>query len=105
MPLYEYKCSHCGAYAEYIQKASDPRKTDCEKCDTDGTLVKQISSPAIQFKGDGWYLTDYSDKGKKIKAEEHKVDDSASKTASSSKKEEKKEAKPAASNTSSSSDS
>lgn len=60
MPLYEYKCDKCGAVLEVIQKVADPPLTKCAKCG--GQLKKLISSPAIQFKGSGWYVTDYGHK-------------------------------------------
>ena len=60
MPLYEYQCEKCGATVEKIQKFSDPPLTICEKCG--GPLERLVSSPAIQFKGSGWYVTDYARK-------------------------------------------
>ncbi|HEY3128702.1 MAG TPA: zinc ribbon domain-containing protein [Acidobacteriota bacterium] len=61
MPLYEYRCSKCGDTFEVMQKVSDPPVETCRKCG--GKTVKLLSSPAIQFKGGGWYVTDYSGKG------------------------------------------
>ena len=58
LPLYEYKCRKCGRHVERIQKFSDPPLTTCEECA--GELERLISSPAIQFKGSGWYVTDYA---------------------------------------------
>ena len=60
MPLYEYKCDACGHQFEKIQKFSDPPLDTCPKCG--GKVQKQFSSPAIQFKGAGWYVTDYAKK-------------------------------------------
>ena len=60
MPLYEYACTQCGKHIEKIQKFSDPPLTRCGKCG--GALKKVLSSPAIQFKGSGWYVTDYAHK-------------------------------------------
>ncbi len=60
MPLYEYRCNKCGEHLEKIQKFSDPPLAKCEKCG--GRLERLISSPAIQFKGSGWYVTDYAHK-------------------------------------------
>jgi putative FmdB family regulatory protein len=58
MPLYEYQCDACGRRFEVIQKFSD---TPVEVCPTCGGSVKRLlSSPAIQFKGSGWYITDYA---------------------------------------------
>ena len=67
MPLYEYQCETCGHRFERIQKFSDP---PVETCPLDGGPVKKLlSSPAIQFKGSGWYITDYA---KSRKSEETK---------------------------------
>ena len=62
MPLYEYQCDSCAHRFEVIQKFSDPLVETCPMC---GAKVhKLMSSPAIQFKGSGWYITDYADKSK-----------------------------------------
>jgi putative FmdB family regulatory protein len=61
MPLYEYECESCGNRIERIQKYSDPPLQECPRCP--GQLRKLISSPAIQFKGSGFYITDYARKG------------------------------------------
>ena len=61
MPLYEYECDACGRRFERIQKFSDPPVEKCPSCD--GSVRKLLSSPAIQFKGSGWYITDYAKKG------------------------------------------
>lgn len=58
MPLYEYECEHCGHRFEVIQKFSDAPIAVCPKC-SGGPVQKLLSSPAIQFKGSGFYLTDY----------------------------------------------
>lgn len=60
MPLYEYACTQCGKHIEKIQKFSDAPLIKCEKCG--GKLKRLVSSPAIQFKGSGWYVTDYARK-------------------------------------------
>jgi len=60
MPLYEYECENCGHRFEVIQKFADAPLAECPKCH--GTLRKLVSSPAIQFKGSGWYITDYAKK-------------------------------------------
>jgi putative FmdB family regulatory protein len=60
MPLYEYECDACGHRFERIQKFSDPLETKCPACG--GAVHKLMSSPAIQFKGSGWYITDYAKK-------------------------------------------
>ena len=60
MPLYEYQCDACGNRFEKIQKFSDPPPDTCPSCG--GSVKKLLSSPAIQFKGTGWYITDYAKK-------------------------------------------
>jgi len=81
MPLYEYKCQKCGKTFEIIQKLSDKPAKKCINC---GGLVKKLISPsALQFKGEGWYITDYARKKKPEKKEKPK----------SKKKPEKKESK------------
>jgi len=63
MPLYEYECDACAHRFERIQKFSDPLVDVCPKCG--GTVRKLLSSPAIQFKGSGFYITDYPRQGTK----------------------------------------
>ena len=62
MPLYEYQCDACAHRFEVIQKFSDAPIDVCPKCG--GVVRKLLSSPAIQFKGSGWYITDYARAGK-----------------------------------------
>jgi putative FmdB family regulatory protein len=66
MPLYEYECDVCAHRFELIQKFSDPPPAACPKCG--GAVTKLMSSPAIQFKGSGFYLTDYGRSGGKDSA-------------------------------------
>ena len=88
MPLYEYECDACGRRFEVIQKFSDEPLTTCERCG--GTVRKLLSSPAIQFKGSGWYITDYARAGKsETKSGEAKAEGSA---AGDSKKDSKSDA-------------
>lgn len=61
MPLYEYQCEACQNRFERIQKFSDPPIDTCPACGK-GPVKKLLSSPAIQFKGSGWYITDYAKK-------------------------------------------
>jgi putative FmdB family regulatory protein len=61
MPLYEYECESCHRRFERIQKFSDPPIETCPVCGK-GPVKKLLSSPAIQFKGSGWYITDYAKK-------------------------------------------
>jgi len=66
MPLYEYQCESCALRFERIQKFSDPPVETCPSCG--GSVRKLLSSPAIQFKGAGWYITDYARKGGKAES-------------------------------------
>ena len=68
MPIYEYECRKCKAHIEVFQRVSDKPPSKCRKCG--GRLEKLLSAPAIQFKGSGWYVTDYSDKSKKPSTKE-----------------------------------
>ncbi len=61
MPIYEYKCGTCGQVFEVKQKFSDAPITTHEGCG--GSVERLISAPAIQFKGSGWYVTDYAKSG------------------------------------------
>jgi len=89
MPLYEYRCEACGHQFEVIQKFSDEPIAVCSKCGA-GPVAKLLSSPAFQFKGTGWYITDYARKGTSEGKE------SKEKPATESK-ESKTESKPASS--------
>lgn len=62
MPIYEFRCKKCQNQIEVLQKLSDKPPTRCQKCG--GRLEKLISTSAIQFKGEGWYVTDYARKGR-----------------------------------------
>lgn len=61
MPLYEYQCKKCKHRFEKIQKFSDPALRKCPECG--GPVEKLLSAPSVQFKGSGWYVTDYARKG------------------------------------------
>jgi putative FmdB family regulatory protein len=63
MPIYEYQCGECGKRTEAIQRLADEVLSVCPSCG--GPLSKLMSAPAFQFKGTGWYVTDYADKNKK----------------------------------------
>ena len=104
MPLYEYECEKCGEQFEVMQKFSDEPLTTHEKCG--GTVHRLLSAPALQFKGSGWYITDYArgksaDKsadngsGQTTESKEAKGSDSGAASESGSKTE----SKPAASET------
>jgi len=62
LPLYEYRCKSCGYSFEKIQNFSAEPETVCPKCA--GELFRPMTAPALQFKGAGWYINDYSSKGK-----------------------------------------
>lgn len=98
MPLYEYQCTKCKHVFEKIQKFSDPPVDKCPKC---GAKVEQLlSAPAIQFKGAGWYVTDYakksgspagSGKSSEVKASESKSSEAKSETKKSESSSSKKD--------------
>ena len=79
MPLYEYICDACGRQFELIRKFSDPPLEKCPTCG--GTVRKLVSSPAFQFKGTGFYITDYAkkDQASAAQSEDAKSDAAASK--------------------------
>lgn len=64
MPIYAYRCSDCGFQQDMLRKISDPPLTLCPSCGHD-SFSKQLSAPAFQLKGTGWYVTDFRDNGKK----------------------------------------
>jgi putative FmdB family regulatory protein len=99
MPLYEYQCKKCHHRFERIQKFSDPHVKKCPDCG--GPVEQVVSAPAVQFKGSGWYVTDYAKKSSSGtasssngesdgKKDEKKAEKKESKTESSSTKAEKK---------------
>jgi len=87
MPIYEFRCTKCNAIIEVFQKFSDKSPTRCKKCG--GRLEKMISAPAVQFKGEGWYVTDYARKG--TVAEKVEKELSSPEPASSNEKSKPKE--------------
>src|SRR5438477_10456535 len=95
MPIYEYNCKKCGQTIEIIQKFSDPVLKKHEGCG--GALTKLISQSGFQFKGTGWYVTDYGRKGKSG------GDSASDKKETASKSDSKDTSTPAKSPTSSSS--
>ena len=92
MPLYEYQCESCSHRFERIQKFSDPPADTCPQCS--GKVRKLISSPAIQFKGSGFYITDYGKQGSSKESTSQKADKAGA--AAESKGETKSESKPEA---------
>jgi putative FmdB family regulatory protein len=101
MPIYEYKCLECGTHFEKLQKTSDDPLRVCEKCN--GQLEKQWSLSGFQFKGEGWYVTDYAkDKkgvppaitdstGKKSDSKSTETTETASKETSKKSEDKKKD--------------
>ena len=89
MPNYEYLCTKCGHRFEQIRKFSDRQLRKCPECG--GVIEQVISAPAVQFKGSGWYVTDYPKKGAGSASSSSSEGDSATKETKDSK--DKKEAK------------
>lgn len=102
MPLYEYQCRQCGHRFEKIQSFSAPEVKECPVCK--GEVEKLISAPAFQFKGSGWYVSDYGKggaAGSNTKPEtQSKSDGSSSSEGSSSKSKSSGDAKTASSSSS-----
>jgi len=99
MPIYEYQCTKCREVCEVLQKAKDKPLDKCPRCG--GPMVKRISSPAIQFKGSGWYVNDYAKKsstssGTKTGAKAETKDEAKAGTKTEAKAETKAEPKAAA---------
>ena len=107
MPLYEYACEKCGEHFEVMQKFSDAALTTHEKCG--GPVHRLISAPALQFKGSGWYVTDYArgsksgDNGGAKKSEGSgeagKTSSESGTSSSTASSENKSESKPSSSDT------
>ena len=96
MPLYEYECTKCGHVFEVIQKFSDPPRKSCPRCK--GKLRKLPSAPAIQFKGSGWYVTDYGGRSGTSETEKkEKQQQAAEKSEKAGKSEPSEKVKPDAS--------
>jgi putative FmdB family regulatory protein len=91
MPLYEYQCKKCHHRFERIQKFSDPHVKKCPDCG--GPVEQVLSAPAVQFKGSGWYVTDYAKKSSGSTASSSSNGESGSSGDSAGKKDEKKETK------------
>ena len=91
MPLYDYRCHQCGETFEVRQKFADPVLTVHEGCG--GQLERLISLPAIQFKGTGWYVTDYGRNGNKPGSSSTAKSENKSDSNGGSKSESKSETK------------
>lgn len=89
MPIYEYKCSHCGHQLEAIQKISDDPLLLCPNCDKNG-LKKQVTAPSFRLKGSGWYETDFKTGKKKNLSDDSSKKESVN-TVTDSKKADKKD--------------
>jgi putative FmdB family regulatory protein len=85
MPIYEYVCGSCGKKTEVIQRVGEKPLKVCPHCS--GRLKKAISAPAIQFKGSGWYVTDYARAKKEEKGGSEKKESGGEKTESAGKAE------------------
>ena len=95
MPIYEYSCKKCGAHMEVMQKVSDKPPTRHAKCG--GKLEKEWSRTGFQFKGSGWYVTDYAGKKSESKeAKESKAESSSSSAESKADSTTKATAEPKA---------
>src|SRR5437867_12069935 len=96
MPIYEFRCKKCQNQIEVFQKISDKPPTRCKNCG--GRLEKQASRTSVQFKGEGWYVTDYARKGsvaEKVDKELSSPEPSSSSAESSSSGEKAKKESPA----------
>jgi putative FmdB family regulatory protein len=92
MPLYEYECKTCGHRFERIQKFSDPMVKKCPDCG--GKVEQMISAPAVQFKGSGWYVTDYAKRsGSSSSSDPGEKSESARESTESSENKDSKERK------------
>jgi len=83
VPLYEYQCAKCGKRTEKIEKLSGPHLKKCPHCG--GKVERMLTAPAIQFKGSGWYVTDYAGKSSAKEAGKTETAGSESKESSAGK--------------------
>lgn len=95
MPLYEYECFLCGHRFERIQRVTDETVPDCPECG--GSVRRLLSAPALQFKGRGWYVTDYGKgtggaAGERRPEKKKDTDGEAAASAADSKTAEKRDA-------------
>ena len=90
MPLYEYQCKKCKHRFEKILKFSDKHITKCPECG--GPVEQLISAPAVQFKGSGWYVTDYAKKSSAPHS--HSPESESGTKETNTAKETKKDEKP-----------
>ena len=92
MPIYEYQCQNCGRHVEKRQSVTEEPLTECEKCG--GRLEKQWSLSGFQFKGEGWYVTDYAAKKGGMKTSTDKESSATESTTSSDSASKPKSDKP-----------
>src|SRR6476646_877277 len=102
VPLYEYKCLKCGRHTDKIEKVGGPHLKKCPHCG--GKVESVITAPSIQFKGAGWYVTDYGGK-KPASGEEEKTDKPATETKDAGSKDKESASKDGGSKESTSKDS
>ena len=96
MPIYAYRCDSCGHAKDVIQKFSDAPLTVCPECGADA-FRKQLTAPAFQLKGSGWYVTDFRDNGRKAgSAKTESTEAAPSGSEAASKPAETAKAEPAA---------
>ncbi len=88
MPMYEYKCGQCGQVFEVIQRFSDEPLTMHEGCG--GAVERLLSAPALQFKGSGWYITDYAKGGSKPAGQKNEKNEKNGGASSESKSSDSK---------------
>jgi putative FmdB family regulatory protein len=91
VPLYEYECQDCHFRFEKLQRLSDPPPPKCPECG--GKIAQLMSAPAVQFKGSGWYVTDYARKGSGGDSKGGKKAESKPESKSQAKTETKSETK------------
>ena len=93
MPLYEYQCAKCGKRTEKIESVSGPHLKRCPLCG--GRVERMVTAPAIQFKGSGWYVTDYAGKSSAKDGASAEVGSTDKKDSSEAKDSPSKESSPA----------
>ena len=92
MPIYAYRCTDCGFEKDVMRKVIDPLLTTCPECKTE-SFVKQLTAPAFQLKGSGWYVTDFKGGAKSSDAESESKPDAKTESKPEGKPDAKSEAK------------
>ncbi len=95
MPIYAYRCEHCGFQKDALQKVSDPPLVDCPSCGQP-KLAKQLTAAGFALKGSGWYVTDFRDSGKKSTSDSKPAEAAKPAAASSSESASASSATPSA---------